>query len=142
MPVKKCPRECHKFHVLTPHIPPSLPTRVDWRQRYFLSRFRHSSSTVKSAMFFSTELLSKKDSGYGLCGACKFITSPKSYALSGVWHFRLAPTLGSISMLKKLHSHSVLTADINQLCTLISEPPEPLALRLSSNLMAGVVRLP
>ncbi|KAF8478773.1 Rec8 like protein-domain-containing protein [Gautieria morchelliformis] len=72
-------------------------------------------------MFFSTELLSKRDSGYGL-----------------LW---LAATLGSISTLKKLHRHSVLTADVNQLCTLISEPPEPLALRLSSNLMVGVVRV-
>ncbi|KAF8582712.1 hypothetical protein K439DRAFT_1509657 [Ramaria rubella] len=72
-------------------------------------------------MFFSTELLSKRDSGYGL-----------------LW---LAATLGSKSNLKKLPRRSVLTADILQLCTLISEPPEPLALRLSSNLMVGVVRV-
>jgi hypothetical protein len=33
-----------------------------------------------------------------------------------------------------------MTADIAQLCDLIAEPAEPLALRLSSNLMYGVVR--
>jgi hypothetical protein len=31
-------------------------------------------------------------------------------------------------------------ADIAQLCGLIAEPVEPLALRLSSNLMVGVAR--
>ena len=31
-------------------------------------------------------------------------------------------------------------ADITQLCGLITEPAEPLALRLSSNLMVGVAR--
>jgi meiotic recombination protein REC8 len=53
---------------------------------------------------------------------------------------RLAATLGSRSTFKKLPKRSVLTADITQLCDLISEPAEPLALRLSSNLMFGVVR--
>ncbi|KDR84977.1 hypothetical protein GALMADRAFT_131737 [Galerina marginata CBS 339.88] len=72
-------------------------------------------------MFFSPELLSKRDSGFGL-----------------LW---LAATLGSRSTFKKLPKRSVLTADITQLCDLISEPEEPLALRLSSNLMFGVVRV-
>jgi hypothetical protein len=53
---------------------------------------------------------------------------------------RLAATLGSKSVFKKLPKRSVLTANITQLCDLISEPAEPLALRLSSNLMFGVVR--
>ncbi|KAG2159848.1 uncharacterized protein EDB93DRAFT_1074203 [Suillus bovinus] len=66
-------------------------------------------------MFFSTELLSKRDSGFGL-----------------LW---LAATLGSKSAFKKLPKRSVLTADISQLCDLIASPSEPLALRLSSNLM-------
>ncbi|KZT30569.1 hypothetical protein NEOLEDRAFT_1126157 [Neolentinus lepideus HHB14362 ss-1] len=72
-------------------------------------------------MFFSTELLSRRDSGFGL-----------------LW---LAATLGSKSSFKKLPKRSVLTADIAQLCGLIVEPAEPLALRLSSNLMVGVVRV-
>ena len=33
-----------------------------------------------------------------------------------------------------------MSADITQLCGLIAEPAEPLALRLSSNLMVGVAR--
>ncbi|KAJ3513821.1 hypothetical protein NLJ89_g2734 [Agrocybe chaxingu] len=72
-------------------------------------------------MFFTPELLAKRDSGFGL-----------------LW---LAATLGARSSFKKLPKRSVLTADITQLCDLISEPAEPLALRLSSNLMFGVVRV-
>lgn len=70
-------------------------------------------------MFFSSELLAKRDSGFGL-----------------LW---LAATLGS--KFKKLPKRSVLTADISQLCGLITEPAEPLALRLSSCLMVGVARV-
>lgn len=72
-------------------------------------------------MFFSTELLSKRDNGFGL-----------------LW---LAATLGSKSAFKKLPKRSVLTADISQLCDLIASPSEPLALRLSSNLMVGAARV-
>ncbi|KAJ7487587.1 hypothetical protein B0H11DRAFT_2408492 [Mycena galericulata] len=60
-------------------------------------------------MFFSPELLAKRDSGFGL-----------------LW---LAATLGSKSTFKKLPKRSVLTADISQLCNLIATPLEPLALR-------------
>ncbi|KAI0052884.1 hypothetical protein FA95DRAFT_1553180 [Auriscalpium vulgare] len=66
-------------------------------------------------MFFTTELLSRRDSGFGL-----------------LW---LAATLGAKSSFKKLPKRDVLGADIAQLCDLIIEPAEPLALRLSSNLM-------
>ncbi|KAL5495434.1 REC8 [Sanghuangporus weigelae] len=72
-------------------------------------------------MFFSPELLSKRDSGFGL-----------------LW---LAATLGSKSSFKKLPRRSIQTADIPQLCDLIRHPSEPLALRLSSNLMVGVARV-
>ncbi|KAH9898372.1 Rec8 like protein-domain-containing protein [Cubamyces lactineus] len=71
-------------------------------------------------MFFSPDLLERRDSGYGL-----------------LW---LAATLGPKSSFRKLPKRSVLTADISQLCGLIAEPAEPLALRLSSNLMIGVAR--
>ncbi|KAI8995657.1 Rec8 like protein-domain-containing protein [Trametes punicea] len=71
-------------------------------------------------MFFSLDLLERRDSGYGL-----------------IW---LAATLGPKSSFKKLPKRSVLMADISQLCGLIVEPAEPLALRLSSNLMIGVTR--
>ncbi|KAF7784305.1 hypothetical protein Agabi119p4_470 [Agaricus bisporus var. burnettii] len=72
-------------------------------------------------MFFSPELLSRRDSGFGL-----------------LW---LAATIGSKSVFKKLPKRSVMVADIAQLCDLIAEPTEPLALRLSSNLMYGAVRV-
>ncbi|ESK86634.1 rad21 rec8 n terminal domain protein [Moniliophthora roreri MCA 2997] len=72
-------------------------------------------------MFFSQELLARRDSGFGL-----------------LW---LAATLGSKSTFKKLPKKSVLDADISQLCSLIAQPEEPLALRLSSNLMVGVARV-
>jgi N terminus of Rad21 / Rec8 like protein len=54
---------------------------------------------------------------------------------------RLAATLGSKSTLKRLTKKSVMSADISHLCDLIAEPAEPLALRLSSNLMVGVARV-
>ncbi|KAF7320350.1 RAD21/Rec8 N-terminal domain protein [Mycena kentingensis (nom. inval.)] len=54
---------------------------------------------------------------------------------------RMAATLGSKSTFKKLPKRSILTADIEQLCNLIAAPEEPLALRLSSNLMMGVARV-
>ncbi|KAL0951212.1 hypothetical protein HGRIS_007935 [Hohenbuehelia grisea] len=72
-------------------------------------------------MFFTPELLERRDSGFGL-----------------LW---LAATLGPKSTFKKLPRRDVMTADISQLCDLISEPAEPLALRLSSNLMVGVARV-
>ncbi len=53
---------------------------------------------------------------------------------------RLAATLGARSSFKKLPKRDVMGADIIQLCGLITEPAEPLALRLSSNLMVGAAR--
>ncbi|EGN95724.1 hypothetical protein SERLA73DRAFT_76799 [Serpula lacrymans var. lacrymans S7.3] len=62
--------------------------------------------------------------------------------LTGVpFTIRLAATLGSKSTFKKLPRHSVMTADITQLCNLIAQPAEPLALRLSSNLLVGAARV-
>lgn len=72
-------------------------------------------------MFFSTELLSRRDGGFGL-----------------LW---LAATLGPKSSFSKLPKRSVLNADISQLCELIAQPHEPLSLRLSSNLMVGAARV-
>ncbi|KZO95089.1 hypothetical protein CALVIDRAFT_599531 [Calocera viscosa TUFC12733] len=72
-------------------------------------------------MFFTPELLQRRHSGFGL-----------------IW---LAATLGSKSALRKLPRKGILSADIPQLCEMISSPPEPLALRLSANLMVGVIRV-
>ncbi|KAG2061826.1 hypothetical protein BDR06DRAFT_1015869 [Suillus hirtellus] len=63
------------------------------------------------------------------------------YSVSFPLRFSLAATLGSKSAFKKLPKRSVLTADISQLCDLIASPAEPLALRLSSNLMVGAARV-
>lgn len=54
---------------------------------------------------------------------------------------RLAATLGSKSSFRKLPKRSVVSADITQLCDLIATPVEPLALRLSSNLLVGAARV-
>jgi hypothetical protein len=70
------------------------------------------------------------------CGNSIFFLSSPIILFS----LRLAATLGSKSSFKKIPKRSVLTADISQLCGLIAEPEEPLALRLSSNLMVGVAR--
>ncbi|CAE6446172.1 unnamed protein product [Rhizoctonia solani] len=71
-------------------------------------------------MFFTPELLAKRDSGIGL-----------------LW---MAATLGKTSI-GKLNRRNVLSANIAKLCELVAEPAEPLALRLSSNLLVGVVRV-
>ncbi|KAF8605081.1 hypothetical protein BDV93DRAFT_605577 [Ceratobasidium sp. AG-I] len=71
-------------------------------------------------MFFTPELLSKRDSGIGL-----------------LW---MAATLGKTSI-GKLNRRNVLSANIAKLCEMVAEPAEPLALRLSSNLLVGVVRV-
>jgi hypothetical protein len=88
-------------------------------------------------MFFTPELLSRRDSGIGLLWSAR--TFSAIYALSQRV-FRLAATLGSKSAFAKLQKRDVMTANISQLCSLVAQPAEPLALRLSSNLMVGVVR--
>ncbi|KAG8990879.1 hypothetical protein FRB94_013022 [Tulasnella sp. JGI-2019a] len=72
-------------------------------------------------MFFSPELLLKRESGYGL-----------------LW---LAATIGAKAPFKKIHKKSILSADITKLCQLVKDPEEHLALRLSSNLLVGVARV-
>lgn len=66
------------------------------------------------------------------------LLSPVLVLNDGLW--RLAATLGARSSFKRLPKRDVMGADIAQLCGLIAEPVEPLALRLSSNLMVGVAR--
>ncbi|KAG9031270.1 hypothetical protein FRB95_002910 [Tulasnella sp. JGI-2019a] len=72
-------------------------------------------------MFFSEELLLKRESGYGL-----------------LW---LAATIGAKAPFKKIHKKSILSVDITNLCKLVKDPEEYLALRLSSNLLVGVARV-
>ncbi|KAJ1311406.1 hypothetical protein OPQ81_009896 [Rhizoctonia solani] len=77
-------------------------------------------SSFRIAMFFNPEILAQRDSGIGL-----------------LW---MAATLGKTSI-SKLNRRNVLSANIAKLCELVAEPAEPLALRLSSNLLVGVVRV-
>ncbi|KAG9006386.1 hypothetical protein FRB90_009953 [Tulasnella sp. 427] len=93
----------------------------DFVDKRFSSSFRiFTNLRLCSYMFFSTELLLKRESGLGL-----------------LW---LAATIGSKASFKKLNKKSILSADISKLCDMIAEPEEPLALRLSSNLLVGVAR--
>ncbi|KAG6857548.1 hypothetical protein H0H87_000147 [Tephrocybe sp. NHM501043] len=94
-------------------------------------------------MFFTSELLASRDSGFGLLwyGSSLIVIVISRVKSSFKWRTsRLAATLGSKSAFKKLPKRSIITADIAQLCDLIAEPLEPLALRLSSNLLVGVAR--
>ncbi|KAF9132645.1 hypothetical protein BGW39_011672 [Mortierella sp. 14UC] len=72
-------------------------------------------------MFYSKEILSRKDTQLGL-----------------IW---LAATLGPRSGINKLSKKLVNGVNIAKSCRDISQPVEPFALRFSSNLMVGVVRV-
>ncbi|CAG8583608.1 17745_t:CDS:10 [Acaulospora morrowiae] len=54
---------------------------------------------------------------------------------------RLAATLGSSSKFRKLSKKEVNSVDLVKACKFVSSPPEPLALRLTSNLMVGITRV-
>ncbi|CAI2169597.1 853_t:CDS:10 [Funneliformis geosporum] len=56
-------------------------------------------------------------------------------------NYRLAATLGSRSNFRKLSKKEVNSVDIVNACKYITTPPEPLALRLTSNLMVGISRV-
>ncbi|CDR98632.1 hypothetical protein, partial [Sporisorium scitamineum] len=72
-------------------------------------------------MFYNHDILSRRRTGLGL-----------------VW---LAATLGDRSIVRRLTRKEVLAVDINKACEYVRRPSEPLALRLSSQLMYGVVKL-
>ncbi|KAM0750968.1 hypothetical protein T439DRAFT_356695 [Meredithblackwellia eburnea MCA 4105] len=77
-------------------------------------------------MFFSTEILSRRRTGFGI--------------------FWLAATVGGKGGLgggavKKLSKKEVLECDLVQACQKLANPDEPLALRLSSNLLCGIARV-
>ncbi|KAK9718988.1 R8 protein [Basidiobolus ranarum] len=72
-------------------------------------------------MFYSKDILTKKKGGFGI-----------------IW---LAATLGAKSHVKKLSKKDVKSVNVIQACGFLASPPEPLALRLSSNLMVGISRV-
>lgn len=74
-------------------------------------------------MFYSTDILSRRRDGFAL--------------------YWLAATLGSKggTSFKKLSRKEILGCNIVAACNKLSEPDEPLALRLSSNLLCGISRV-
>lgn len=56
-------------------------------------------------------------------------------------YYRLAATLGPRSNHRKLTKRDVNNVNVVKSCRLISSPPEPLSLRLSSTLLVGLTRI-
>ncbi|CEH17847.1 Sister chromatid cohesion complex Cohesin, subunit RAD21/SCC1 [Ceraceosorus bombacis] len=72
-------------------------------------------------MFYSADILGGPRRGLGL-----------------VW---LAATLGAKNAIRKLNKRDIATCDIGKTCEAVMNPKEPMALRLSSQLLYGVVRI-
>ncbi|KAJ3105286.1 hypothetical protein HDU96_008648 [Phlyctochytrium bullatum] len=67
------------------------------------------------------------------------LAGAENSSLAVVW---LSSTLGnSKTAIKKLSRKQLNGVDVTKACTFIVSPPEPMALRLSSNLMVGVSRV-
>ncbi|SPO34856.1 uncharacterized protein PSFLO_00327 [Pseudozyma flocculosa] len=49
--------------------------------------------------------------------------------------------LGLVCVVRKLTRRDFLSVDVTRVCRSVAEPPEPMALRLSSQLMFGIVRI-
>ncbi|KAG0201301.1 hypothetical protein BGX28_005826 [Mortierella sp. GBA30] len=114
-------------------------------------------------MFYSKEILTRKDSSLGIVwyppsapssrlslsflGAVPHDPFPPLTPTSlhvfflGVLAQRLAATVGSRSELNKLSKKEVNGINVVKTCKDISQPIEPFALRFSSNLMVGVTRV-
>ncbi|CAJ0639299.1 5953_t:CDS:10 [Entrophospora sp. SA101] len=58
-----------------------------------------------------------------------------------IWNNLVSSTLGSRSHLRKLSRKEINSVNLVKACGYLSSPPEPLALRLSSNLLYGITRL-
>lgn len=72
-------------------------------------------------MFYNNDILARRKTGLGI-----------------VW---LAATLGDRSVVRRLTRRDILSVNISSTCASVRNPIEPLALRLSSQLMYGVVKL-
>nr|WJN25042.1 meiotic cohesin complex subunit [Farysia itapuensis] len=72
-------------------------------------------------MFYNSDILSRRRTGLGV-----------------VW---LAATLGNKSSVRRLSRKEVLAVNVSKACTLVRSPSEPMALRLSSQLLYGVVKI-
>lgn len=72
-------------------------------------------------MFYSTDILSHRKPGLGI-----------------IW---LAATLGDRSAIRRLSRKEILSVNITLTCSQLLHPSEPFALRLSSQLLFGIVKL-
>ncbi|EPY51629.1 meiotic cohesin complex subunit Rec8 [Schizosaccharomyces cryophilus OY26] len=102
---------------------PSLTYRNALKYVIFDSFYRICTGRTRltKTMFYDQYVLTKKKGGMGV-----------------VW---LAATLGSKHSLRKLHKKDIMSVNIDEACEFVAYSPEPLALRLSSNLMIGVARV-
>ncbi|KAJ1548447.1 hypothetical protein HK096_001909 [Nowakowskiella sp. JEL0078] len=66
------------------------------------------------------------------------ILTQRSPGMAVIW---LAATLGTRASYKKLSKKEVNSVNLIKACDYITAPPEPLALRLTSNLLLGVTRV-
>ncbi|PWN47717.1 hypothetical protein IE53DRAFT_233763 [Violaceomyces palustris] len=76
---------------------------------------------IHETMFYNNDILARRKGG-----------------LSVVW---LAATIGRQSPFRKLSRREIMSVNIPKTCATVASPPEPMALRLSSQLMFGVVRI-
>ncbi|TIC27206.1 hypothetical protein E3Q11_02640 [Wallemia mellicola] len=81
-------------------------------------------SSGTSLISSSTELLTSRRNGYGLA-----------------WIAATLSTRTNLTSFKKLSKKDILNFSIPSFCQTLQNPPEPLALRLSSNLLIGIVRI-
>lgn len=72
-------------------------------------------------MFYNSDILSRRKTGLGV-----------------VW---LAATLGSKSSVRRLSRKDIMAVNVSKACTMVRSPNEPMALRLSSQLLYGVVKI-
>lgn len=94
---------------------------LNWREKcanYINHVVPSSGPFFLRPMFFSTEILTRKNSGF-----------------STAW---LMATLGSKPHATRISKSDILATAVPQVCGMIETPPGPLALRLSSQLMYGV----
>ncbi|KAI9099511.1 Rec8 like protein-domain-containing protein [Phlyctochytrium arcticum] len=66
------------------------------------------------------------------------LANKRRSGMAVVW---LAATLGPRHSFRKLSKKEVNGVDVAETCAVLQDPPEPMALRLSSNLMVGVTRI-
>ncbi|TIA88322.1 hypothetical protein E3P81_03520 [Wallemia ichthyophaga] len=83
-----------------------------------------SSIQIGKPQIPATELLTSRKDGYAL-----------------VWIAATLPSKANLTNFKRLSKKDILNFSVPAFCQTLQDPPEPLALRLSSSLLIGVVRI-